>query len=315
MLLLYSIVLRYMGERLIKLIFFGNYFVGFLAIALSLETSVQLRLPFNSLLYYILIFCGTVMYYTYAYTGVLQSSSVSNLRAEWYRLNHIFIKKSQLTLFLLCIMLTALMTVKYFQNILHLHWQYWLIVAVTLLSSVLYYGLLPRAVFKLNLRNTGWLKAFVIGFVWAGCVSMIPIVVLQVENAPYSIDLILLLGLFIKNWMFCTVNAMMFDFKDYADDSNKQLQTFVVRFGLSRTISFIIIPLVLIGMVSAVLFMEYRHLGLLSISINLIPFLLLLIVSYSMYRQKSIFYYLIVIDGLVLIKALCGILAMQFIHR
>ena len=186
--------------------------------------------------------------------------------------------------------------------------------AIILLSSLLYYGLLPRSVFRLNLRNTGWLKAFVIGFVWAGCVGLIPIVVLQIENASYSVDIILLFGLFVKNWMFCTVNAMMFDFKDYADDSNKQLQTFVVRFGLSKTISFIIIPLVVIGMISAVLFMEYRHLGILSISINLIPFLLLLIVSYSMYRQKSIFYYLIIIDGLVLIKAICGILAMQFIH-
>ena len=303
-----------MGERLIKLIFFGNYFVGLLAIALSLETCVQLRLPFNSPLYYLLLFCGTVMYYTYAYTGVLHSSSVANLRAEWYRANHTFVRYSQGTLFLLCVVLASFFLIKDFHSIIHLPWPYWIIVAIILLSSLLYYGLLPRSVFRLNLRNTGWLKAFVIGFVWAGCVGLIPIVVLQIENASYSVDIILLFGLFVKNWMFCTVNAMMFDFKDYADDSNKQLQTFVVRFGLSKTISFIIIPLVVIGMISAVLFMEYRHLGILSISINLIPFLLLLIVSYSMYRQKSIFYYLIIIDGLVLIKAICGILAMQFIH-
>jgi hypothetical protein len=303
-----------MWGSFIKLIFFGNYFVGLLAIALSLETCVQLRLPFNSAIYYLLLFCGPVIYYTYAYTGVLQSSSATNLRSVWYRQNHTFVKYSQWTLLTLCIILGSVMLVKDFENLLHLHWQYWLIVAVIGLSSVLYYGLLPRSVFKLNLRNTGWLKAFVIGFVWAGCVGLIPIVVLQIENTSYSVDLILLFGLFIKNWMFCTVNAMMFDFKDYADDSNKQLQTFVVRFGLGRTISFIIIPLVIIGMVSAVLFMQYRRLGILSVLINLIPFVLLLIVSYSMYRKKSIFYYLIVIDGLVLIKAICGILAMQFIH-
>lgn len=301
-----------MWGSFIKLIFFGNYFVGFLAIALSLETCVQLRLPFNSAIYYFLLFCGPVMYYTYAYTGVLQSSSTTNLRSQWYRQNHTLVKYSQWTLFSLCIILGSVMLVKDFQNLLHLHWQNWLIIAIILLSSVLYYGLLPRSIFKLNLRNTGWLKAFVIGFVWAGCVGLIPLVVLQIENSSYSVDLILLFGLFIKNWMFCTVNAMMFDFKDYADDSNKQLQTFVVRFGLGRTISFIIIPLVVIGMVSAVLFMQYRHLGIPSLLINLIPFLLLLIVSYSMYRKKSIFYYLIVIDGLVLIKAVCGILAMQF---
>ena len=303
-----------MGQRLIKLIFFGNYFVGILAIALSLETCVQLRLPFNSPIYYILLFCSTVMYYTYAYTGVLHSSSVANLRAEWYRLNRTFVRYSQGILFMMCTALVSFLLLKDFHNIIHLQWQYWLIVAIILLSSLLYYGLLPRSIFKLNLRNTGWLKAFVIGFVWAGCVGLIPIVVLQIEKPPHSVDIILLMGLFIKNWMFCTVNAIMFDFKDYADDSNKQLQTFVVRFGHSKTISFIIIPLVVIGMISAVLFMQYRHLGILSISINLIPFILLLIVSYSMYRQKSILYYLIIIDGLVLIKAICGILAMQFTH-
>jgi 4-hydroxybenzoate polyprenyltransferase len=205
------------------------------------------------------------------------------------------------------------MLTKDYKYLFHLSLLSWLIVAVILLASVLYYGLLPKSFFKINLRNTGWLKAFVIGFVWAGCVSLIPLVVLQVESKVYAIDPVLLIGLFVKNWMFCTVNAMMFDFKDYADDSNRQLQTFVVRFGLNRTISFIIIPLVLIGLACTVAFTKYRHLGALPISILLIPFLLLLIVSYSMYRQKSIFYYLIVIDGLVLIKALCGILAMQFV--
>ena len=121
-------------------------------------------------------------------------------------------------------------------------------------------------------------------------------------------------GLFVKNWMFCTINAMMFDFKDYADDSNKQLQTFVVRFGLQRTVSYVLIPLTLIGMLSVFVFTSYRHLGLVPMLILQFPLLLMLLVSYSMYRQKSIFYYLIVIDGLVLIKALSGILAMQFIH-
>ena len=302
-----------MGERLVKFIFFGNYFVGFLAIALSLETAVQMRLPFNSVIYYLLLFSGTVMYYTYAYRGILRSESSSNLRAEWYRQHYTLVAYTQWLLLIACVVLSGIMLIKDFRYLLHLSLLSWLIAGVIFLASVLYYGLLPKSIFKLNLRNTGWLKAFVIGFVWAGCVSLIPLVVLQVEDKPYTIDAVLLMGLFVKNWMFCTVNAMMFDFKDYADDSNKQLQTFVVRFGLNRTISFIIIPLVLIGIVCTVAFTQYRHLGILPMSILLIPFLLLLIVSYSMYRQKSIFYYLIVIDGLVLIKALCGILAMQFV--
>ena len=303
-----------MGEKIIKFIFFGNYFVGFLAVALSIETCVQLRIPFNSIIYYLLLFCGTVMYYTYAYTGVLQSQSSANLRSQWYMNHQTIVHYSQLALLSACMVLGSIMFINGFKGLLDLPLIYWLIVIVIFLSSMLYYGLLPKSVFKLNLRNTGWLKAFVIGFVWAGCVSLIPIVLSQIGKETYTTDPILFAGLFIKNWMFCTVNAIMFDIKDYEDDSNKQLKTFVVRFGLRRTVSFILIPLVLVGIASVFGFTYYRHLGLLPVLILLLPFLLLLIVSYSMYREKTIFYYLIVIDGLVLIKALCGILAMQFVH-
>ena len=302
-----------MIERLIKFIFFGNYFVGLLAVVLSLETMIQLQLPFNSLAYYFLLFSGTVMYYTYAYTGVLQSVSTSNLRAEWYRQHQGLVRGTQALFLLICIVLGCFILIKEFEGILHLPLEYWLAVAVIFLSSVLYYGLLPKSIFKLNLRNTGWLKAFVIGFVWAGCVGLVPLVMLKADSVSHSVDPVLWAGLFVKNWMFCTVNAIMFDLKDYEDDSNKQLKTFVVRFGLRNTVSFVLIPLTVVGIIATLVFTHYRHLGVLPIYILLVPFLFLLIVSYSMYREKSIFYYLIVIDGLVMLKALSGILAIQFI--
>lgn len=302
-----------MIEKLLRFIFFGNYFVGFLAVALSVETAVQLRLPFNSAAYYLLLFWVTTGYYTYAYTGILHSSLQANLRSKWYEKNMPLMILSQWILALLCIILCFIILLNYCPNILLLPLKYWLVVASIASASLLYYGLLPRSVIKLNLRNTGWLKAFVIGLVWAGCVSILPIIMLRIEGKQYHIDKVITIGLFIKNWMFCTVNAIIFDIKDYADDSNKQLKTFVVAFGLRRTISFVLIPLVLIGIFAMLGFTSYRHFGLVPIIINLIPFVLLLVVSYSMNREKSIFYYLIVIDGLVLIKALCGILAMQFV--
>jgi 4-hydroxybenzoate polyprenyltransferase len=302
-----------MGKRIIEFTFYGNYFVGLLAIALSLETSIQLHIPFCSAAYYLLLFSVTVFYYTYAYTGVLQSPSTANLRSQWYRQHSNMVLYSQWILAAVAIALGVWMLVHDFGGIVHLRVRYWLTILIILLCSVLYYGLLPRSVFNLNLRRTGWLKAFVIGFVWAGCASLLPLIVLHVESAPYTADIVIVAGLFIKNWMFCTVNAIMFDLKDYEDDSNKHLKTFVVRFGLHRTISFILIPLILIGMASTILFTGYRHLGWAAITILLLPFLLLLIVSYTMYRPRSILYYLVVIDGLVLIKAVCGIIAMQLV--
>ena len=56
---------------------------------------------------------------------------------------------------------------------------------------------------------------------------------------------LLMLWLFVKNWMFCTVNAIMFDMKDYEDDANIELKTFAVRMGLRNTIYYILVPLLL----------------------------------------------------------------------
>jgi 4-hydroxybenzoate polyprenyltransferase len=300
--------------RIIKFIFFGNYFVGTLSIALSLETAFQLHLPFNSIIYYLLLFCGTVMYYTYAYAKPLQSFSPDNPRSAWYVQHHVLVQYTQWGLLFICVLLGCVMLLKDYENLLHMPVQYWLIIVAMGLSAILYYGLLPRSFFKLNLRNTGWVKAFVIGFVWACSVGLLPIIVLQMEHGYYYVDPILVIPLFVKNWMFCTINAIMFDMKDYADDSNHELKTFVVRFGLRKTIFFILFPLSLIGIFFMLAFESYRHFTFFPVFFNMIPFLLLLIVTYSMQRQKKILYYLIVIDGLILIKAICGIIAMQFVQ-
>ena len=302
-----------MVDKIIKFIFFGNYFIGVLALALSLETVIQLHLPFNSISYYCLLFCGTVMYYTYAYSGVLQSNSSENPRSVWYLQHHNLLKVSQSLLLVFCGMFGTLLFLKTIKHIPDLPALYWFVMIAIAVASILYYGLLPRSIIKLNLRNTGWLKAFVIGFVWAACVSLLPIILLLLERGSYISDPVVVTWLFIKNWMFCTVNAIMFDLKDYEDDSNKQLKTFVVSFGLRNTIVFVLTPLCLLGIFFTMVFAHYRHFSFLPVTFNVLPFLLLLMTTWSMQRQKNIFFYLIVIDGLVFVKALCGIIGMALV--
>jgi len=137
----------------------------------------------------------------------------------------------------------------------------------------------------------------------------------QIERGPHRAELIFLGWLFLKNWMFCTVNAMIFDIKDYDDDSNTQLKTFAVRFGIRNTIYFILLPLIIIGLFSLIAFTISRHTGFITIALNLIPFILLLIITWGMQKPHKILYYLVVIDGLIFLKALCGIAGMQFVNR
>ena len=178
--------------------------------------------------------------------------------------------------------------------------------------AAFYYGLENKLLGKFNLRNTGWLKPFVIGFVWGGLVTVYPVLFHAIEkNIHFEIKLRGCL-LFIKNFMFITVLCIMFDIKDYAADHNQQLKTFVVAVGLRKTIFFIIIPLCIIGFGTFLIYATSQGFSFMKIFLNAIPFILLLIVAYSLHQRKSIMYYLAIIDGLMLVKAICGTIAMIY---
>lgn len=300
-------------KSLIRSVFFGNYFIGALAIALSIESCIQLRLPLNSLTYYVLLFCVTVFYYTYAYMGPLNTGKLMNPRKTWYIRNRRSVIYSQFILFTGAVVSGVYFLYKNFAATESLSLIYWLMVCIIIIAGLLYYGLLPGAVYKINLRNTGWLKAFIIGFVWACVANILSFIVVQIEDGAHTAELVFLVWLFIKNFMFCTVNAIIFDIKDYIDDSNRQLKTFVVRFGLRNTIFYILLPLIVVGLISLIAFASSRNFGYITMGINLLPFILLFMIAWSMQRPQKILYYLIVIDGLIFFKALCGIVGMLFL--
>lgn len=302
-----------MGLKILRFIFFGNYFIGLLAVALTVESTLQQKVPFNSWSYYLLLFFAPVVYYTYAYMGAKDSQNSQNPRTQWYAKHRAFVRWSQLIFSVICGSLIASIMISDYNGILHLPIAYWITISVVIAMAVLYYGLVPVFFFNLNLRNTGWLKPFIIGFVWAATANLLPLIMLKIQSDTDVVKGSLWYFLFVKNWMFCTVNAIMFDMKDYAIDSNNQLKTFVVRIGLKKTIFYVLMPLLVTGMISLAVFAYTKDFPALRFEFNLIPFILTAIVAFSMNKRKKIFYYLIVIDGLILIKAICGILAMLIV--
>jgi hypothetical protein len=91
-----------------------------LAVALNLEAIAQLKLPYNSITYYALLFLAPIIYYTYAYNRATISTSASNLRTKWYFDNKKFIGISQAVLFVLCLGLALNFLYHNFQNIINL---------------------------------------------------------------------------------------------------------------------------------------------------------------------------------------------------
>ncbi len=296
-------------------IFYGNYFIALCTVALSVEAGMQQQVPLNSIAFYLLLFSGTVVYYTYAYIGATISDRTYNERSAWYKSNKKFILTSQKFFIALSILLAAYLLIKNISGLRSLLPRQWVLIVIFPVTAYLYYGIVLSPHLKIRLRSPGWLKPFVIGFVWAGVVTIYPILFKQIESATYHHHLSFFGGwLFIKNWMFISVLAIMFDIKDYAADQNQQLKTFVVRIGLRKTIFFIIIPLSMAGLLAYIFFAWSNHFLLQNILINCIPFLLLILVAYSMHLRKPIIYYLAVIDGLMLVKAVCGILGIVLIQ-
>jgi 4-hydroxybenzoate polyprenyltransferase len=298
-------------NKLVKAIFFGNYFYGLCAVTLSIEAALQQFVSLNTFTYYIAVFAATTLYYTYAYISI-NVANPHNKRAVWYLHHKKSMQWSQIILTIVFVICAAKLLQNIWQHLANISTTEWIIILAVPIIAALYYGInLPILATK-NLRQLGWLKPFVIGFVWAAMVTVYPVIYNHIiHNTAYRITLLSAL-LFIKNFMFVTVLCIMFDIKDYAADHNQQLKTFVVRVGLRKTIFYIIIPLSIIGLSTFILFATSRQFPLLRILINTVPFILLIIVAYSLHRRKSILYYLAIIDGLLLVKSICGITAMLY---
>jgi 4-hydroxybenzoate polyprenyltransferase len=300
-------------KKIIDAFFYGNFFAGICAVALCIETSIQHKLAFNGIPFYIIIFLGTSSFYTYLYLKSISPSS-NNERTVWYSKNEKVIRIVQKIMLVALAADILFFIIRYFHSFEHLNTiKFGQITLFPLAAFAYTFNLLPFPHAK-RLRRIGWLKPFALGFVWSGFVSVYPIVFYQIQTNSHAGFFSLPSGwLWIKNLMFISTLCIMFDIKDRDNDAACGLKTYPVQFGIKNTIRFIIIPLVLLGLLAFFMFTVKKEMPASRIAINAIPYLLLLITAYSLNKKRSIIYYLSVIDGLMLVKAACGIIAMWLI--
>jgi hypothetical protein len=297
-------------KSLLEYIFFSNYFYGICAVALSVEASLQQHFPLNGVQYFGLIFIITVLYYAYPYIR-RSSGQTNNPRTNWYRKNYNLMRWNQIIITIILIISTILFLSNYGAAIMRMRVICWLLLLIFPAVAAAYYGInfFSR---KYNLRKIGWLKPFIIGFTWAGLVTVYPVLFHRIINEQdYQFNWISIL-LFLKNFMFIAVLCIMFDIKDYASDCLSCLKTFVVKLGLRKTIFAILLPLSIIGLAAFIWYGITHHFHEIRIILNIIPFILLGIVAYSLHKRRSLLYYLSVVDGLMLAKAICGTIAIKY---
>jgi len=296
---------------LIKSILFSNIFYGICAIALCIETSYQQEILILHPLFYCIIFSTTILYYTYAYINENNEPSMhANERSIWYFEKRKIFPFTQTFLFILIIISFATLLKKKIIYFTFIDVKSWILLVVLLLLAVFYYGNSITGKGFYSLRKFGLFKPFLIGLIWAGTVSVIPVFFYDLTHKTNYVFQPTTLFLATKNWLYISVLCILFDLKDYATDHNVQLKTFIVRFGLRKTLFSVVLPMA-IGSWSIFLSLAImKYFPILRILFNSIPFALLIIVSYSMYQRKSILYYLAIIDGLMLVKAIFGITSM-----
>lgn len=303
-----------MLKKLTDIFFYGNFFAGLCAVMLCIETNMQHGFALNGIHFYTIIFLGTAWYYTYTYVKNLPNELLDD-RIIWYKKNTSSLKQTQNILLIFLIADIVFFVIKYEASFIKMaSIQYGQIFLFPLAALTYTFNLLPFPEIK-KLRRIGWLKPFIVGFVWSGFVSVYPIIFYQIQTNIGNEIFAMPSGLlWLKNFMFISTLCVMFDLKDFEIDKKDGLKTFAVQFGVSNTIKYIIIPLVIICIAAFIIFVEQNHFPYQRILLNIIPYLFLILISFALLKKKrKIIYYLFVIDGLMILKAICGILGMLII--
>jgi 4-hydroxybenzoate polyprenyltransferase len=297
--------------RFFQFFFFGNYCYGFYAVALTIEACLQQYTPLNSPFYFLMIFSSTIIYYTYPNIRK-PFPHPENVRVMWYNQHQSILVKSQILLTLLFVVSGIIFLSGHLVALLKLNWEAWLLLWIFPFCGILYYGGQIKLLKHLGLRKTGWLKPFVIGFVWAGLVTIYPIIFSNVEHGEnYTLTFVGSL-LFLKNFMFCSMLGIIGDIKDYTDDKRLRLETFVVRNGLFKTLFLIILPLSFLGLGTFIYYGATHGFHPMKIILNVFPFVLLMFVTYSLRKSKPMLFFFAIADGLLMVKAICGIIAVIY---
>ena len=296
----------------IKFIFFGNYFYGFCAVMLSLETMVKLKTPPPSITYLIILFSLTVAYYNQAYLSTETVAGNKNERSIWYSNNKKLSHVTQLIFYAIAFLGITWFIIQQWPQLISITISQFFVIIIFPLVAFLYYGIHLKTFSNYPLRNIGWLKPLLISITWSGTVTFYPILFQAISNHnPMQVTWPVMFH-FIQNFMYIYLLSVMFDIKDYAMDYNHNLKTLVVKLGLRKTLFYFLIPLNAIGLCTLVFFNISQGYSLEKILINTIPYFLSITVAYSLHNRQSIFYYLIIIDGLLLVKAFCGIISASY---
>ncbi len=294
------------------ILLWSNQFYGICAVLLAIESNVLLLHTMPNVFLLLFIHLATVLYYTHAYLKEDQDG-IYNERSKWYQKHQYYLKIRQVFYTIAC---AWLIVVKLDAVRLFIHAA--LMIQITLLASVaisaIYYlPNYPFFPFK-SFRNKGILKSAGIAWIWTILCCMAPIWFSTSANFTEMLSSFPFWAHFIQLYFFILILAILFDIKDLYRDKEAFVNTLVVKHGVDFTIHKIVLPLLLFRFLFTLVGHYWQGGGYMHLLSRLLILILIYIVSRIIVRQKAIHINMLLIDGLMIIKAILSIGVVWLIH-
>jgi 4-hydroxybenzoate polyprenyltransferase len=290
-------------KNFIGIILWNNHFYGIGIVGLSICSSLYLTGQLPSLTFLVMAYFGTVVYYTNAYFNE-KINEQNKDRVIWYQKNDAYLKTRQ---WLLGIVIIAVLIISLYQNPNLLSFD---IISICLLG----FSLLLSYLYGFpKFQNNGLIKSSIIAFVWTITGAYLPVYFNQ-SGEYETMNIIVTTFYCIQLFLFIFLLAVLFDIKDIKTDLSRNKKTLVLQIGLNNIIPFLVLPYIIISMI-----IDYKLANSFSFTLFIwllycIFYLIVYLVSKKALTESKISSSILLVDGLILIKASIGIISWYIIN-
>ncbi|MEO5673920.1 MAG: UbiA family prenyltransferase [Chitinophagales bacterium] len=293
-------LLKSIFKKTVDSLIFGSFFISFCAAALVLETYIQLgHKPLIDALVFFVFFSTLALYNFHRLMGIRR------IRPEDLGVITGWAAKHQFTLLMLTIIGTGGAGFFVFQLLGNLPI---ILMLIPLALISLFYELPIVKVQKRfqRLRNLWLSKAFLITAVWVVTTAVLP--ALHIHYSVHSYNVLLIVT---ERMIFIFILALCFDARDIEFDLREKLRTIPMVFGNKVTRKLYYLSAALLCAVAVFHYNIILHFHAMGIAMAASVLLTLLLVSNTQPR-KSDYYYLFLVDGMMIVQFVLALTAAYF---
>ena len=281
----------------------SNWFYGFCAVMLCVESSLLLLNRYPNPFLLLLIYLGTIVYYTHAYLEECKLGE-QNERVNWYVEKQKYLQIRQLLYTGICLYI-AFLKLDLFQLFLHASIFVKLILLISFLLSAAYYLPTIHFISFQNSRNKGVLKSMSIAWVWTFTCCFMPVWL----DSNHSAVLLSKMAnsYFLQLFIYVLVLAILFDIKDISKDRKESVYTIALRLGAHKTVQQVIAPLLLLYYINVMYWVAVTKISFYFLALQGLLIVLSYLIAHKVLKEKAIYANILLIDGLLVIKAVIGI--------